>query len=69
MYLRGSENIRLRVILLIHSHIIQIVYASAAGMSTPICSLLIRPIKLGYIVGFLCHSQPLSALAVEESIG
>lgn len=63
MYLRRTENVRLRVTQLIHSHIIQIVYASAAGINTPICSLLVRPIELGYIAGFLIlyHSQSLSA--------
>lgn len=71
MYLRKSENIRLRVTLLINSHIIQIVYASAAGTNTPIFSLLVRSIKLGYIVGFLIlyHSKPLSVRSVQESIG
>lgn len=71
MYLRRSENLRLKVILLILSHTIQIVYISAVGTITPIGTLLIRPIKLGYIAGFLVlyHSQPLCPLAVEESTG
>lgn len=57
---------RLRVTQLIHSHIIQIVYASAAGINTLICSLLGRPREPVYVAGFLIlyHSQPLSALAL-----
>lgn len=69
MYLRRSENVILRVIQLFHSHITQIVYASAAGINTLICSLLVR--VLGYMAGFLIlyHSQPLSALALRGVTG
>lgn len=71
MYLRRSENVILRVTQLFHSHITQIVYASAAGINTLICSLLVRLRGLGYMAGFLIlyHSQPLSAFAFRGIIG
>lgn len=54
-----------------HSHMIQIIYASAAGTNATTGTLLITPIKAGHIVGFLVlyHSQPSCALSVKESIG